>query len=179
MSLKGNQRTSMDKNSTETLDIETISQKETYTDEEKKFIMDRLNERRLIDQSIQESFSDQKRVYTEEEKKKILNDLNEKRLSDQRIEEIKKKRTENKEIYKFGSKEYYKFTNMKREYYIEVKECEKITRRPKIHPIYYRAIDVLQKKDVLIKTEVYSEKFFISLNPIRVYFKAFALEDKR
>ena len=161
------------------LDAESIARKETYSDEEKKFIMDRLNEQRLIDQSIQESLSGQKRVYTEEEKKKILNDLNEKRLSDQRIEEIKKKRVENKEIYKYGSKEYYKFTNMKREYFIEIKECEKISRRPRIHPIYYRAIDVLQKKDVLIKTEVYSDKFFISLDPIRVYFKAYPLEDKR
>ena len=169
----------MDKDSTETLDIETISRKETYTEEEKKLIMARLNEERLMQQREAETLSDQKKVYTEEEKKKILNTINQNRLSEQRIEEIKKKRTHHKTIYKFGTKEYYKFINMKREYYLEINDCKKITSRPRILPIYYRTIDVLQKKDVLIKSEVYSEKFFISLDPIRVYFKAHALEDER
>lgn len=169
----------MDAYSGETLDIESISGKETYTEEEKKLIMARLNEQRLQQQRAQESLSVPKSAYTEEEKKKILNSLNEKRLSDQRIEEIKKKRTFKKEIYKFGTKEYYKLLNMKREYYLDIKDCQKIRRTPKIMPIYYRSLDVLQKKDVLIKTEIYSEKFFISLDPIRVYFKAHALEDAR
>ena len=68
---------------------------------------------------------------------------------------------------------------MKREYFIEIKDCEKITRRPRILSLYYRSIDILHKKDVLIKTEVYSEKFFISHDPIRVYYRAFSLENKR
>ncbi len=169
----------MDRYSTETLDIETISRKETYTEEEKKLIMARLNEQRLKEQREAETLSDQKKVYTEEEKKKILNTINQNRLSEQRIEEIKKKRTHQKTIYKFGTKEYYKLTNMKREYYLEINDCKKVTRSPKILPIYYRTLDVLQKKDVLIKAEVYSEKFFISPDPIRVYFKAYALEDER
>ena len=159
--------------------LENIGRKDTYTDEEKKLIMDRLNEQRRIDQKIEENLSGKKRSYTEDEKKKILNDLNENRLSDQRIEEIKKNRTHNKEIYKIGSKEFYKLTNMKRDYFIEIHDCEKITRRPRILSLYYRSIDILHKKDVLIKSEVYSEKFFISHDPIRVYFKGHALEDKR
>ena len=159
--------------------LENIAKKETYTVEEKKLIMDRLNQQRLIDQKIEENFLDKQRSHTEEEKRKILNDLNERRLSDQRVEEIKKNRTHNKEIYKFGSKEFYKFTNMKRDYFIEIEDCKKITRRPRIVPLYYRSIDVLHKKDVLIKAEVYSEKFFISHDPIRVYFRAFSLEKKR
>ena len=169
----------MDKHSDEMLDLESISRKETFTEEEKKLIMDRLNQQRLREQREAEIPSDPKKVYTEEEKKKILNDLNQRRLSDQRIEEIKKKRTQNKAIYKFGTKEYYKFTNMKREYYLEINDSKKISGRPRILPIYYRSIDVLQKKDVLIKSEIYSEKFFISLDPIRVYFKAYTLEDER
>ena len=169
----------MDKHSDEILDLETISRKETFTEEEKKLIMTRLNEQRLQQQREAEASSDPKKVYTEEEKKKILNDLNQRRLSDQRIEEIKKKRTQNKAIYKFGTKEYYKFMNMKREYYLEINDSKKITGRPRILPIYYRSIDMLQKKDVLIKSEIYSEKFFISLDPIRVYFKAYTLEDER
>jgi len=68
---------------------------------------------------------------------------------------------------------------MKREYYLDIKDSQKISRRPTILPIYYRSLDVLQKKDVLIKAEIYSEKFFISLDSIRVYFKAYTLEDER
>ncbi|TNF44517.1 MAG: hypothetical protein EP216_01955 [Epsilonproteobacteria bacterium] len=170
----------MDKSPSEVLCIDSLSEKETYTAEEKKFIMDRLNEQRLIEQAeAEKSFSDEKKTYTEEEKQKILDDLNEKRLSVQKREEIKKKRTYKKEIYKFGAKEYYKFTNMKRDYFIEIEDCKKITRRPRIVPLYYRSIDVLQKKDVLMKTEVYSEKFFISFDAIRVYFKGFDLENER
>ena len=169
----------MEKHSDTMPHLENIGRKDTYTDEEKKLIMDRLNEQRLIDQKIEESLSGEKRSYTEEEKKEILNDLNERRLSDQRIEEIKKNRTHNKEIYKIGSKEFYKLTNMKRDYFIEIKDCEKISGRPRIISLYYRSIDVLHKIDVLIKTTVYSEKFFISHDPIRVYFKAHALEDRR
>ena len=56
----------MDKDSTETLDIEAISKKETYTEEEKKLIMARLNEQRLMQQREAEMLSDQKKVYTEE-----------------------------------------------------------------------------------------------------------------
>ena len=169
----------MDKHSDEILDLETISRKETFTEEEKKLIMARLNEQRLREQREAETPFDPKKVYTEEEKKKILNDLNQRRLSDQRVQEIKKNRTHKKAIYKFGSKEYYKFLYMKREYFLEINDSKKITGRPRILPIYYRSIDVLQKKDVLIKSEIYSEKFFISLDPIRVYFKAYTLEDER
>jgi hypothetical protein len=168
----------MDQDSSEKLDIDNLSKKETYTAEEKKMIMDWLNEQRLIQQKEEESLSGKKQSYTEE-KRKILNDLNERRLSDQRIEEIKKNRTQNKEIYKIGSKEFYKFINMKREYFIEIKDCEKISRRPRILSLYYRSIDILHKKDVLIKAEIYSEKFFISMDPIRVYYKGYSLEDKR
>jgi hypothetical protein len=168
----------MNNNPNETIDIESFSKKETYTDAEKKLIMDRLNEQRLIDQRAAESLAGKNETYTEEEKKKILFDLNEKRLSVQEEEEIKKRRTYKKEIYKFGSKSFYKFTNMKREYYIDIEDCKKISRRPRIISLHYRTLDVLHKKDVLIKTEIYSEKFFISFDAIRVYFKAYELEKK-
>jgi hypothetical protein len=171
----------MDKHSTENIDLENFSKKDTYTDEEKKFIMNRLNEERLIHQRAQESLSGQKKSYTEEEKKKIFQKLNEKRLSTQKREEIKKKRLHKKEIYKFGNKEFYKFKNMEREYYIEVKDCDTITNRASMVALYYKSISEyeVKKKDVLMKTEIYSDKFFVSHNPIRVYYKQYALEDKK
>jgi hypothetical protein len=67
---------------------------------------------------------------------------------------------------------------MEREYYIEIDACKKLSSRPTILPLYYRTFDELKKKDVLVKTEVYSDKIFISYNAIRVYFKAYTLEEK-
>ena len=169
----------MDKHPTGTLELERFSKKETYTAEEKKFIMDRLNEQRLIHQRAEEEASGKKRFYTEEEKKKILQKLNERRLTAQKREEIQKRRTHKKEIYTFGGKKCYKFTNMERDYFIEISDLKKLSSRPTMITLYYRAIDELKKKDILMKTEIYSDKFFISHNPIRVYYKQYALEDEK
>ena len=174
-------RINMDNHSGEITDIKSFSKKETYTAEEKKFIMDRLNEERLIHQRAEEELKGKKRSFTEEEKKKILAKLNEKRLSTQKREEIKKRRLHNKESYKLGNKEFYKFKNMEREYYIEIADCDKITNRPSIVTLYYKSISEyeVKKKDVLIKTEIYSDKFFVSYNLTRVYFKGYSLEDEK
>ena len=169
----------MDRYPTEKLDLEIFSRKETYTAEEKKFIMDRLNAERLIHQRAQEEVSGKKRFYTEEEKKKILEKLNESRLSRQKREEIQKRRTYKKEMYKFGTKTCYKFADMERDYFIEISDLEKLSSRPVMISLHYRLIDELKRKDVLIKTEIYSDRFFISHDPIRVYFKQYALEDEK
>jgi len=169
----------MDKDAIEHLEINDLPERQTYSEEEKQFIMDRLNEERLIHQRVKERLDGKLKEYTEEEKNQILMMINEQRLSKQKREEIKNKRLQKKKIYKFGSKEFYKFTKMEREYFIEVKECENITSRPKIIGLYYRTFEEFKKKEVLIKTEVYSEYFFISYNPIRVYFKTYALEDEK
>ncbi len=169
----------MDKHPTEILDVERFSKKETYSTEEKKLIMDRLNEVRIIHQRAEEALEGKKRSYTEEEKTKILNKLNEKRLSTQKREEIQKNRIHKKKVYKFGNNEFYKFTNMEREYYIKIEDCNKFSSRPVIMTLYYKAIEELKKKDVLIKTEIYSEKFFISYDVVRVYFKDYSLEDEK
>ena len=157
------------------LNLIRIAQKETFSAEEKQFILDRLNKERLESQAEEAKANE----FSKENKTKILTNLNEKRLSVQKREEIKKKRTYKKKIYKFGSKMYYKFMHMEREYYIEIEDCDKITSRPAIITLYYRTFYELQKKDVLLKTEIYSDKFFISYNAIRVYFKSYSLEDDR
>ncbi len=171
----------MDKDPNEILDLESFSKKETYTTEEKQFIMDRLNEERLVQQRVKEALESKKGPYTEEEKKKILDKLNEKRLSTQKREEIQKSRTYNKKIYKFGNKEFYKFKNMEREYYIEIEDCNKLSARPVIVTLFYKTVSEyeLKKKDILIKTEIYTDKFFISMDTIRVYFKGYSLEDDK
>jgi len=156
-----------------------LKDKETYSVEEKKLIMDRLSEERRIHQKVRESLDGKIKEYTEEEKKQILHLLNEQRLSKQKREENKKKRLYQKEKYHFNSREFYKFTKMEREYYIEVKECDQLSSRPCIITLYYKTFEEFKKKDVLIKTELYSDKFFVSYNPIRVYFKQYSLEDEK
>ena len=169
----------MDRDDNLHLEIPGLTSKETYSDEEKKLIMDRLNEERLIHQRVQDKLDGKIEAYTEEEKQQILHILNKQRLSIQKREEIKKKRIEKKEKYTFNNREFYKFTKMEREYYIEVKECEKLTSRPVILTLYYKTFEEFKRKDVLIKTELYSDKFFVSYNPIRVYFKQYVLEDEK
>ncbi len=171
----------MDNHPDEVSDIQSHSKKQTYSAEEKQLIMARLNEERLIHQRAEEELKGQKRSFTEEEKKKILAKLNEKRLSTQKREEIKKRRLHNKKRYKIGNKEFYKFKNMEREYYIEIEDCDKITTRPSIVTLYYKSVSEyeVKKKDVLIKTEIYSDKFFVSYGLVRVYFKGYSLEDEK
>jgi len=161
------------------IDVEAYRKKDVYSAEEKKIIIDRLNEERLVNQHASKGLDGKKAVYDQSEKNKILNKLNEERLSQQKRKEIEEKRTGNKEVYKFGAKKLYKFLQMEREYFIEISDCAKITSRASIITLYYRTFDELKKKDVLIKSEVYSDKFFISYDAIRVYFKSYALEDNR
>jgi len=161
------------------IDVDDYANKETYSDDEKQIIMDRLNEERLVNQQAAKGLDGKKAIYSQNEKNKILDKLNEQRLSIQKREEIKNNRISNKEIYKFGNKTFYKFLQMEREYYIEISDCEKFATRPVIISLYYRTFEELKKKDVLIKTEVYSEKIFISYDAIRVYFKGYSLEETR
>ncbi len=169
----------MKTDSSEDLYIDNISQKETYSDEEKKFILKRLNDERLRQQKSKEVSLTVTDEYSEEDKDDILKKLNEERLRIQRREEMGLKRIENKEIYKFGQKEYYKFVNMEREYYLEKESFKNFSSRPSIVTLYYRTFGEMKRKDVLLKIESYSDKIFISYDAIRVYFKPYSLENKR
>ena len=153
--------------------------KDIYTDDEKKIVLDRLNEERLIHQHATKGLDGNKAVYDQSEKNKILNKLNDQRLSKQKCEEIKKSRTHHKEIYTFGLKKFYKFLNMEREYFIETVECDKFSTSPVNLSLYYRTFNELKKKNVLIKTEIYSDKIFISHDVLQVYYKGYFLENER
>jgi hypothetical protein len=133
--------------------FENISQKEFYTKEEKAIILKKLNDQRLIRQKNTEVSSQEKN------------------------NEIEEKRLKNKKEYKINNKQFYKFQNMERGYYIEKEKAEKISTIPMIMTLYYKTFGELKKKDVLIKLKVYSENFFISYDVLRVYFKPYALEE--
>jgi len=157
--------------------LENIAKKEIFTEEEKQFILDRLNRERLERQKFQELVKSYKKQYTDEDKDRILKELNDKRIRDEHNKEMKRIRFLNKEIYKFGNKTFFKLKDMEREYFLEVKTCKNFTSRPCIVPLYYRTFGEMKKRDVLLKIELHSDKIFISKDAIRVYFKPFALED--
>ncbi|HHD78345.1 MAG TPA: hypothetical protein ENK98_01700 [Epsilonproteobacteria bacterium] len=117
--------------------------------------------------------------FTEKEKSKILQELDEERVLLQKQKELEKKRTNNKKIYKIGSKKCYKFLNMEREYYLDIEECKKISSKARLITLYYKTFDEVKRKTYLMKTQVYSDKFFISDDPIRVYFKEYTLENDK
>jgi len=157
--------------------MENIAKKDTFTEEEKQFILDRLNRERLESQKFQEPVKSHKKQYTQEDKNRILKELNDKRIRDEHRKEMKRIRFLNKETYRFGNKRFFKLKDMEREYFLEVETCENFTSRPSIVPLYYRTFGEMKRRDVLLKIEPHSDKIFISKNAIRVYFKPFALED--
>ncbi len=158
--------------------LENIVNKDTYTQEEKQFILDRINKERLEKQKFEQKRPKHKKHYTEEEKHRILQELNEKRIRDAHHEKMKRIRFFNKETYTFGNKTFYKLKEMEREYFLEVDLCKNFSSRPSIVPLYYRTFGEMKKRDVLLKIEPHSDKIFISKDAIRVYFKPFALQDK-
>jgi hypothetical protein len=160
------------------IDIDNIEHKDEYSNDEKKYILDTLENEELLHSQEKYRVKTYKK-YSKEDKKKILEELNEKRLDDQRYEDIKRRRTTKKQIYKFGIKEFYKFENMSREYYIDIEDIQKISSRPSIVSLYYRVFGELKKKDFLMKIQKYSDKFYISDDILRVYFKTYSLERKR
>ena len=156
---------------------EAFSQKNTYTPEEKQYIMERLDARRRIEQK-KAMISQKYTQYSQKEKKDILNELNEKRLETQRYAEIAKQRTQNKKIYIYDMHQFYKILNMDREYFILIDETEKLSTKPEILTLYYRVFGELKKKDFLIKIMPHSNRVHISNDMLRVYFKSYPLEDQ-
>ena len=153
-----------------------FSEKNTYTAEEKRYIMDRLNAERRIQQKKAE-ISKRYTEFTEEEKKNILKELNEKRLEAQMYDEIKRKRTAKKKIYRFDVRAFYKVLDMGREYYLLVEDMEKLGARPQIITLYFKVFGEMKKKDFLMQTKNYSDKVFISDDMLKVHFMAYKLED--
>ncbi len=154
--------------------------KTKYSEEEKRKILEKLDEERHLNQkALDKANRKSQNKYDELEKKRILDKLNKERLTKQRREEISKNRINNKELYTFRDKKFYKFENMRREYYISVDDCNIISPRPIKIFLYYKTFGEFKKEEVLIKTEVFSDKFFISYNPVRVYFKEYSLENAR
>ena len=155
-----------------------FSSKNTYTQEEKEYIMQRLNAQRLEEQQ-ESNIHSRHSEYTASDKQNILREINDKRLEKQLYREIEMRRSEKKKVYHFDLREFYKFLHMDREYYIETKEIKTLTRRPQILTLFHRTFGEMKAQDFLIKIEVYSDKIYLSSDMLRVYFKAHSLENAR
>jgi hypothetical protein len=162
---------------TQQSNLENIVNKETYTEEEKALILERLNRERLERQKFQQKRAKYKHGYTEEEKHRILQELNAKRIREKHYREMERIRFLNKKRYTFGNKTFYKLLEMEREYFLDVKLCENFSSQPIIVPLYYRTFGEMKQKEVLLKIEPHSDKIFISKDAVRVYFKAFSLQE--
>lgn len=156
---------------------EAFSQQNTYTPDEKKYIMERLDAERRVKQK-KNSIAQNYTAYTDEEKTNILNELNERRLEEQIYKEIKKQRTFKKKIHIFNMQKFYKLQNMDREYFIRIEDMEQLLTRPQILTLYYRVFGELKKKDFLMKVMSHSNRVYVSTDMLRVYFKAYQLEDE-
>ena len=156
---------------------EQIKSKDVYTEEEKKIILGRLDAERKARQEAERKEVKENSKLSHNEKEKILQKIDEERRLTQKYKELQKKRLKNKKVYHLENRELYKFLDMDRSYYIQVKDCQLLSSRPMILPLFYRGFDGLKKKEVLIQVRDYSDKIFISDDVIRVYFKQYVLEN--
>ena len=149
-----------------------------FSEEEKQRILEKLNQKRIIDQKASRGIDGKKATYTKEEKQKILEKLNEHRTTTQKREEIEDNRSNGKKIFQFEGKEYFKLKGMEREYFILEEDAKKASPQPKKINLYYQTFAGMKKKEVLMKIEGYSEQFFISYNLQRLYYKGYFLLDE-
>lgn len=156
---------------------DTIKSKDIYTAEEKRMILERLDAERRARQEAEQQEKEGGKRLTASEKEKILERIDEERRIAQKYQELQKRRLRDKKVYHLENRVLYRFLDMNRAYYIQVEDCKRLSSRPLILPLFYQGFDGLKQKDVLIRVRDYSEKIFISDDVIRVYYKAYSLED--
>jgi hypothetical protein len=160
------------------MEYKKIKSKDTYSEEEKKAIMQMLNRERKEKENNQNK-PIKKIDLNYLDKSKILQKLNRERKEQELFEKMAKQRVENKKIYSFHNKLFYKIKNLERDYYLKCEDYRKLTSRPKIMTIYHEFLGELKKKDVLIQIRRYSDKIFISDDLIKVYYKSCYFEDDK
>ena len=159
-----------------------LKSKEIYTEEEKKWILERLDAERKERQKYEtkkkpEDQEESEKKEPKSEKELILEKINEDRRIAQKYKELQRRRLKNKKIYKLENKTLYKILNMNRTYYINIEDSKRFSSIPQIFPIYYQGFDGLKRKDVLIQIKDYSDKIFLSEDVLKIYYKQVSLED--
>lgn len=156
---------------------DTIKSKEIYTAEEKRMILERLDAQRRARQEAERQEKEGFKRLSVSEKEKTLKRIDEEQRIVQKYKELQERRLRDKKVYHLENRLLYRFLDMNRTYYIRVEDCTRLSSSPLILPLFYQGFDGLKKKDVLVRIRDYSEKIFISNDVIRVYYKAYSLED--
>lgn len=173
-----------------------MQKKESFTPEEKQLIWNKLNRKRIKRQMIEEPIKqvlfkqeieklnninkpqEQEeapiRGYTKEEKDKIFE-----RINRDRLDSIDNEDNITKKIYDVNGKEYYRFLDMPRSYYIPIEILPQISSKPLKVYLYYKILGELKKREVFIKTQSYSKNLFISISTTKLNFKEYRLEDEQ
>ena len=167
-----------------------MEKRASFTDEEKQLILNKLNRKRIKKQKIEEPIKKEKLQqeleklkevdtpkeernggYTTEEKDKIFARLNRDRLQrrESKINPIKK-------VYSINGKDYYKFIDMTRSYYLRTDMMDKMSPRPEKVYLYYRVLGELKKREVSIRKVSYSKNLFVSISTTKLNFKEHILE---
>ncbi|GEM_PF-908330 len=164
----------------------------TFTVEEKKWILEQLNEERRqkqIEKERRETLEAMKKERNKTQahhsnidddvKKQILAKIDEERKEAQKAKEMARKRFYQKNIYTINGREYYRFEGLERIYYILTDDAKKITPTPNEFTIYYQGFEGFRPKKVFIYIKEYADKLFVSEDTQKTYFKEYALEEKR
>ena len=160
------------------MEYKNIKSKETYSEEEKRAIIEMLNQKRKgKEQKSNKSLP--KIDFSHIDKSKILQKLNRERKEKELFDKMAKQRIANKKIYSFHNKLFYKIKNLERDYYLKCEDYQKLRSRPRIITIYHEFLGEMKKKDVLIQIRRYSDKIYISDDLIKVYYKSCHLEDEK
>ena len=128
---------------------------------EKERLMKKINQERL---DRQEETS---------KKEDIKEDLNQRRLLKQRREEIEKNRFLNAKIFKIRTNDYYKLHDNYHDYYIKVDDAKSLSSVNKKVDLMERYYGNHKKIECSVKLEKRNETILISLDTVKVQFKAF------
>ncbi|MFK5975251.1 MAG: hypothetical protein QM493_01975 [Sulfurovum sp.] len=163
-----------------------MNKKEKFSEEEKQLILNKLNRKRKKQQKIEEPIKKKmfkkeikklqgvdKKEYTKEEKDAILD-----RLNRDRLKEEKREHSLTKKVYKINTKDYYKFIDMHRSYYIRVDALPKLSRKPKKLLLYYKILNEFKNREVIVISPSYSKNLFVAINVVKQNFIEYRLEDK-
>ncbi len=148
-----------------------------YSLEEKRIILNQLNEERIRNQNKKENAHMLLSKYHPKEKSDILEKLDKKRRRNQEKKRLHKCTFGNKKIYTLENREFYKILDLGRDYYIKIEDCQNHSYRPELITLYHQGFDGLKKTKVLVKFRTDTDKIYISEDALRVYFKASSLEE--
>jgi len=166
-----------------------MDKKASFTEEEKQLILNKLNRKRIKIQKIEEpikkqmlqkelerlkaekSPQEESRGYTKDEKDKIFA-----RINRDRVQKRDTQKGNVNKLYKVYGKDYYKFIDMPRSYYLRTDMMAKLSPKPIKVYLYYLFLGELKKKEMMIRKVSYTQNLLVSMSTTKLNFKEHRLE---